>query len=730
MIRVATPLYDRVPNPPTHRYQCPRCFKVFRGKPGITYLPHRSLITLEPCGVPLDDLGPVVRDRKPHPSDKAKSQTRYLGIDGEGIGRFPHRYVYLAVSDATGKEQASIESVDGLSTVECLDFILSIPPRFKIVGFSFGYDLCKILTDLDDHSLYLLYHPGKRRTVTGRTTSVHWGDYTLNLIAGRFSVTRKNRTRVIWDVFKFFQSSFVKALRTWRIGDAETLDRMSAMKSRRSTLESVYASDSTAVWSYCLSECRALAELGETLVKAHEDAGIALKSLYGAGSTASAILTSYGVREKRGTQPKEVLLWSAHAFFGGRFETSIVGPVEGYVYGADLSGAYPAEIAQLPCLECGTWRKTNTIRDLRHATTAVVRYSLRKSDRTYAWGPFPFRLPEGDIVFPTQSGGGVVWLSEFRAGKRAFPELVRFEEAWVYHTDCECHPFRFVPDLYRKRLEWGKDGKGIVMKLGLNAIAGKCMQSKGKAPFRSPVWGGMITAGTRAKLLDVLALHSDPWNLLMTATDGIYTRERIVYPKAPPLGLENTKKPLGGWELKDMPTGAFIARPGVYFPLHPTDDDLDAVRARGLGKSVVFGNWSLIIESFARYGHQRPVILPNVSRFCGVLSTVQRKGPPKGGRCERATGRRSETRILPDGQTMTHDLPSYGEWVERPMRLDFGAMPKRAFIDRQNRLHLRQVDRNLLSAPYNSFLKSDDIVAYELEKLIDSEQPEGELAPW
>ncbi len=69
-----------------------------------------------------------------------------IGIDGEGQGRFPHRYTYLAASNDI--REWSVENQRGLKTVQCLDFILGLPDNALVVGFSFGYDLTKILATL------------------------------------------------------------------------------------------------------------------------------------------------------------------------------------------------------------------------------------------------------------------------------------------------------------------------------------------------------------------------------------------------------------------------------------------------------------------------------------------------------------------------------------------------------------------------------------------------------
>ena len=142
-------------------------------------------------------------------SSRDTSRDRIIGIDGEGQGRRPHRYFYLAAADELGARwSVSPDGVAGrLETTQCLDFILSLPSRSLIVGFAFNYDLTKILMDLDNKSLFKLFHEKTRlRIRDGRVDykPVKWRGYKLNYINRKFSVSRGSQRATVRDIWRFF----------------------------------------------------------------------------------------------------------------------------------------------------------------------------------------------------------------------------------------------------------------------------------------------------------------------------------------------------------------------------------------------------------------------------------------------------------------------------------------------------------------------------------------------
>jgi hypothetical protein len=649
----------------------------------------------------------------------------FIGIDGEGQGDKEHRYNLIGAATEGGERTWHIEAAEGerLTTIECLDFILSLPSkRTKLFAYSFNYDLTKILTDLPNEKLYKLFRPELRQR-TGDAAKmgpkpIRWKGYSLNLQGTKFTLKRHGKRVVIWDIFKFYQAKFVNALTDWRVGNDALRERMRAMKDKRHEFDK---EDRDAIRAYCLEECACLAELARKLVQSHEAAGLKLRSFYGAGSSGAAMLTAMGVKGKNIPTAPAMREAVAAAFFGGRFENSAIGSIKERVWNYDISSAYPYQTTFLPCLEHGSWRLTRKRADIDRARWALVHYRLHETGIT-SWGPFPFRDRDGNICFPSQSGGGWIWKAEYVAGEKLFPS-VEFREAWIYECHCECRPFSKIPEYYAHRLRIGKEGPGIVIKLAVNSCYGKLAQSVGSALFNSWIWAGLITSGTRAQILDVLGKHQDWQNLLMIATDGIYTRERLAMPT--PLDTDTAlvvgndgkehRKPLGGWEEKEVPKGIFMARPGIYFPLDPTEAELKDVRGRGVGKGTVLHNWRKIVQAYERQGVKGSVEIANVSRFCGAKTSIHY-----------SAGKGYTRANAKDGIK-----PAYGQWIGRRIEMTFDPMPKRECVNPDGlTLKLRSFGLDVESVPYDRAVRSKEAIELAMATQEILEQPDGDLAEY
>ncbi len=336
---------------------------------------------------------------------------------------------------------------------------------------------------------------------------------------------------------------------------------------------------------------------------------------------------------------------------------------------------------------------------LRGSTLALVHWTIPKITPG-PWGTLPVRSKDGTIAFPLAGKGGWVWKDEFLAARRVNPNVEAIE-AWTYHVDCEHHPFADVPTYYRERIKLGKEGKGIVLKLGTNSIYGKLAQSRGiNPPYQSWVWAGNITSGCRAQLLDGLAAHNDPRSCLMFATDGIWTRERLNLPKPRDTDTGDLAKPLGGWEEKEFPSGVFCVRPGIYFPLNPTKAQLKEVRARGLGKKVLYEQWPRILDAWENNAEK--IEIGGMSRFVGAMSAITH---------------------APKADVYTRS-ENYGEWVEHKIKVGFNPYPKRKGINADGSLECWGYF-DWESVPYNAATKSPEAVMMALAEIIAQEQPSG-----
>lgn len=688
-----------------------------------------------------------------------KERVTYYGIDGEGIGRKNHRYIMIAAKSEDGDEEYFLESdpendKSYITTVQYLDFILELAGRRnKVFSYAFNYDLTKGLTDLDNKSLYELFRPdceARKRVPKWAHLGpkpVEWNGYKLNLQGTKFSVSKDGQRAVVWDLFKFFQSKFVGALRKWQVGSPELLERMSAKKDQRGSFDVLYATKKgrQEIKEYCLEECQCMAQLAHKLVQAHDDSGLTLKTYYGAGSSSTAMLTNMGIKEQIVPIPRAMMFAIAAAFVGGRFEHSVIGSIEGVLHNKDISSAYPYHTTFLPCLTHGYWRHTRKREHIDNVSAALIRYTLGNpniEDMQGNWGPFPFRTSNGTVTFPIRSGGGWLWKSEYIAGERIFSH-VQFREAWVYETACKCKPFNQIPEFYLMRLKLGKEGAGEAIKLAVNGCYGKLAQSIGNAVFNQWIWAGMITAGCRAQGLELMGMHKDRRNLLMIATDGLLSREFIQSPKPMETGTgglfpcgckgeclhlnKMVSKPLGGWENKVLKDGIFLARPGIYFPLNPGEDDIKDIKGRGLGKGIILENWQRIVDHWNKHGAAKHKVMvegkmvekdgieiTSVPRFCGAKTSISRSR--KG--YKRASHK--------DG---IH--PAYGQWVKRKIEMSFDPLPKRSGIARDGvSLIMMEYPKELESAPYKKAVKSPEGVELEAAQQMMLEQPDPDLRHW
>lgn len=711
------------------------------------------------------------RDKERFSSD---DNTRsIIGVDGEGHDLPDGRHIYTLLSavDESGNIVAEVENPNGLSTLECVEMIQSLPKNALKFIFMGSYDWTKMIEDLDLVDIWYIMHPEARRARFCKQCKKPWhrGDTqcpqcshgearsvqrlrkvdrdkhnrtlgaSFDWFNGSFTVSRDERSIKVWDCFKFFQCSFVKAIKLWKIGTPEQWARIEAMKSKRGAFDVENPVD---VRNYCREECQLLAMMMREVLNACEGAGIKLTQYHGAGSIASALMKANNVKEHLGppleTFPKSLQHAVMSAYFGGRFENSVVGFVTEPVYNRDIFSAYPYALSQLPCLTCGTWKHVmtshNVLKKARKATLAVVRFKVKEQNdvmrKHMAWAPLPCRLEEGSITFPTGFEGWA-WLPELEAALRGWPDLIEVLECWTYTTKCQHKPFAWIPDAYRKRFQWGKDGRGIVMKLGLNACAGKTMQNQGDPPpFKSWILGGMITATTRSQSCDAISSAKDRWNVLGIATDGVFATESLPLPPAADTGTGDLEKPLGNWGSETHDDGVFFVKPGMYF-----DEAGKIMRARGIGRVELNKHARQLIEKFESWDRKSKLqITVQSRRFYGARSSVllyshcllcstSWPGAPEQGcpKCGEPGTCRAQTMKLPDGKTN-----AYGRWFPRTIVIEFASFPKRESIGDGGdfgRMRIRDMG-GIQSLPYDPGKTTPEGEASRLAQLEALEEPD------
>lgn len=516
----------------------------------------------------------------------------FIGIDGEGGDDTEghHQYYLLTAGEwkiATGKP---------LTPQECLGFIAALPPDVYYVGYFFDYDVTMILRGLPPEKIARLFDREARTQIIGGegreyTYPVDWAGYQIDYLphkefkVRRFTGTLDHKGKkvftpwvVINDVGTFFQTSFVKALDQWDIGTPEQRADIATGKDMRADFGQL--TEDTI--KYNALEIVLLQELMESFRDVCVDIGYVPARWQGPGNLATAMLRHHGAPKNKDLNvPTHVIEAAGLAYYGGRFETTVVGSVTHDVYAYDINSAYPDALTHLPCLIHGVWETINT----PSTWWGPMPGDLYLAHGTYAPNPadpceypglynFAHRDKDGHIFYPTE-GSGWYWSCEIEQSAHQIftPDII-----YMYRKTCECAPFDWVPAIYDMRIALGKTKKGGVLKLGLNSIYGKMAQSIGAAPYANPVWAGLITALTRAKLMsishapdiegmDMFGTVGCLCNtVLMLATDAVFTTNMLHQTATGKAGLQLFKasKKLGDWDVAKHDS-LHIIQPGLYF---------------------------------------------------------------------------------------------------------------------------------------------------------------------
>jgi hypothetical protein len=636
-----------------------------------------------------------LRATRPARVPRPRAQDRpFIGVDGEGcgvdeLGR--QLYMLLRCGDRelfTGRP---------LGAVECLRFLLDAPRDVFMVGFSFGYDVTQILRDLPAERVRRIL--ADKEIGAGHSRYTYVGDIGIEYLPKNYlRVCRLERvpkigpdglpfgtklaivrgsTRTIWETFGFFQTSFLKALKAFDIGTDEQRASIEANKALRGEIAEIDAETR----AYCAAECDLLAQLMERFREICFAADIKPRSWSGAGKLSAAM------HEKRrtvtaaqlvGLVAADVLQFASDAYYGGRFEVSRVGAIRQPIWENDIHSAYPAAMRDLPCLLHGTWEaatgtQLHQLAEANPAALFVARLAFDHPARPL-WCGLPIRQPDGRLYWP-YTGRGTYWAPEIRAAE-AIGCTVKYRDGWRYVTNCECRPFDWVEPLYHYRKTLAADA-GVPIKLGINGLYGKLVQRIGNPRWSNFVWGGLITAMTRARLLTAVAL--DPEAIVMLATDAVFSLR--------PLALPVTEE-LGDWDQSEWPQ-LFITQPGLYW-------GAKRPKTRGVPSGFFDGDraaedgtplppWSDVFEAaWLRYAEndravlragdgRPPVIAVPIKLFTGIKLAVARNKPETAGRWTQAPRNfnfdwSKKRRAAHQWESATHVLtyPAYGGATSRP----------------------------------------------------------------
>lgn len=464
--------------------------------------------------------------------------------DGEGANLDSNEHVYNLLANSHGDK---IMNMEGLSTLEVFRFFLEHSNEKDInVIFGGSYDVNMILRDVPKEKLQELWSSG----------TTYWSGYRIYYAnRKKFTIKYKGKSFILWDVIGYFQSSFVVACEKW-LGEWAVLKDIQSMKEQRSTFKS---EDIEEIIEYNRKECILLVMLCERLFSSLDEADVRLVRYDGAGSIAAALLRKHEIHKYKGKVPPEVNRAAQYAYSGGRIEAIKCGTTtrRTNIWRADINSAYPYACLSLPSYIGATWSK-DTEWDGSTNSMVCIRYHFSKEAPFY---PLWYRDTNGGISYPRQ-GYGVYWGAEVENLYKYYEEGVDFEIEWAFNCTLASDelPFLFIQDLFELRKKFKAEGSmaSESLKLGMNSLYGKLVQQAGYREGRIPtyhqlLWGGQITASTRARLFEAAMEASK--DVISFATDALFTTKRLTVDEGNELGQYTV----------DKFQGMTLVQAGVYF---------------------------------------------------------------------------------------------------------------------------------------------------------------------
>lgn len=604
---------------------------------------------------------------------------RFCGVDGEGgnVGLLPiqdHEYFLLRAGEFV------LETGEPLTWVECLQFLADLPTDRIWVSYFFDYDVTMILRRAPEERIRRLLDTDCRRIPKKPCSSfpVDIGKFQVDYMPHKEFRVRQwvgpgakdySNWVIIHDTGTFFQSSFVSALTRWFADEpaiTPVIEQIAEGKKQRNDFGQVTEYER----EYNRLEIAMLERLMEKFRDLCSELDLRPLKWQGPGNLVSAVFRREKLPRNNqidlfDTQP-ELMKMANAAYYGGRFEVSTFGDIEGPVYQYDINSAYANTYRNLPCLLHGRWNRVNPGDTGRPGRIRVLDITFRH-DPSFQFGALPIRTAKGTLIFP-RNGRGFYWSPEIDNAARYGVQLTS-HGGWEYRATCECRYFGFVDDMYAARARIGKDVRGLPLKIVLASTYGKLAQSVGCAPYSNPIWSGLIVSTVRAQLADAALRNDLGRSVLMLATDGVFTRAPIQLP----IGGR-----LGEWDLKEH-DGMFIVQSGVYFL--PGEDKTKATKTRGVPQSKVIASEQEFRQAWNRYlagGSLDPVPV-HLRNFIGLRLAIARNS----------------------------FATTAGQWVPQTKTISFDWSSKRAKPSRVGNAVVTEMipgSSNLISVPYDRII--------------------------
>ena len=403
-----------------------------------------------------------------------------------------------------------------------------------------------------DAQAVLKYLPKDALTELYETSKTIWSGIKFFYIPEKLlKLTKDKHVYAFYDVAQYYEGSLENNSQAYLGEGKDTggLDRVMIGTSAQ------YWSDNQAqIIKYCIQDaklCQGLARILNNTVT--QDIGLFPRKYTSKASLSKDYFRTHVPLPDVRELPRYALSLSMACYAGGRFEVIRKGHFS-KVWGIDICSAYPTQIAALPDITTGRWRKVKA-----HNPDALLGYYLARIDAPPArMGPIPVRVGPGTIIYPVGQWYGYITKQEYECFSRDID--IQIMRGCEYYDKEPTYPFKgHIQHIYDLKARTEKSNfRYDLCKIIMNSLYGAFYEKQPSKPgyyaglLFNPVYASVITAGTRCQLWDILRKY--PKDTIGTATDGVLLTTDPGYTKS---------KALGSWSLDDQGETTII-RSGIY----------------------------------------------------------------------------------------------------------------------------------------------------------------------
>lgn len=563
---------------------------------------------------------------------RANTVREFIGVDGEGVTENSvHSYVLLSV----GSESLH-RNGQPLTFLDVAPFLWEMylsNPHAVYGGFYLSYDYTMWFKSLpEERARLLLTDEGaaKRARKMGRNPipfPVYYDQWEMDIHAGKRFKLRPLNSKAPWlyvcDMGPFFQTSFLNAINpeSWPVPICTASEYETIRQGKDDRNAAMFG---PTMMRYNTLENDVLGRVAQTLDAGFTAMGVRLKRTqwYGPGQSAQVWLNHIGAPDRDDTAqiPAKMLEAFRCSYYGGWFEIMAHGHIPGVTYEYDINSAYPAVIADLPCLKHGNWVTRTMGQEPPKDALAVVFATVRQNPNSgLRIGTMPHRTKDGAILRPRATQGWYLW-QEIRAAQRAgcIHEITVYQ-SYEWQQTCDHKPFAAIADLYHQRQEIGKDTPlGKALKLVYNSAYGKLAQSVGEPRYANPIYASLVTGGCRIMIWDAIATHPNGVrDVTMIATDGVYFR-------SPHPSLPISDK-LGEWSCGEKRNLCQVM-PGLYWDDTARQNARGKLRSRGISPGDLRRVIPALDSRWARWWDHRTADPARYRRLCALFGVDAVRG--------------------------------------------------------------------------------------------------------